>query len=268
MNSKKAIKAVTSAVIILGLMIPSDCLYSQRTKSSLKAGDQRNAEKGLKDNRYFFYFINSSISNFGSEEEKLLFREAIQRDIISQLLYMKFMFSESFDEIRKTQDILIRLYKKTLNRDIDMTRKLLNDFAPGVIHSNRGKARHYLRLGYRDAVVAEKEMTMADNYRETLFSMRLYKYVRAIKKAKHGRRYAFLSLLEVNSEKFKRTEWREMNFNDISERIKSASDNNSHVRMHFDNYYRTPDDKSFYDMVWDNPSLTEIPEYRQYLERK
>jgi len=172
-------------------------LHSQRTKSSLSAGEQRFAEKGLKDNRYFFYFINSSVSNLGSKEEKKIFKEAIQRDMIAQILYMKFSFHDSFVEIKHAQKILIDLYKKTLKNDIDTTLKLLNSFAPEVVNKKNKKARHYLSLGYRDVAIARQFLLMADNYRQTLFSMRLYKYVRAIKKAKHGKRYAFLSIIET-----------------------------------------------------------------------
>jgi len=181
-------------LLILLLMAP---LHSQRTKSSLSAGEQRYAEKGLKDNRYFFYFINSSVSNLGSDEEKQIFKEAIQRDMIAQILYMKFSFHDSFVEIKHAQKLLIDLYKKTLKNDINTTLKLLHSFAPEIVKKKSKKARHYLSLGYRDVAIARQYLLMADNYRQTLFSMRLYKYVRAIKKAKHGKRYAFLSIIET-----------------------------------------------------------------------
>ncbi|MBN1531973.1 MAG: hypothetical protein JXA20_04865, partial [Spirochaetes bacterium] len=71
------------ALIALGvaatLCLTGD-LHAQRTRSSLSAGEQRNAEKGLRDNRYFFFFINSSVTNHGTDEEKRIFTEAIRRD--------------------------------------------------------------------------------------------------------------------------------------------------------------------------------------------
>ena len=192
MNRKK----ITVIFLLLAMLVPFGYGTAQRTKSSLKSGEQRNAEKGLNDNRYYFYFINSSISNFGTDEQKAKFRESIQRDMIAQILYMKFTFHESFTEIRKAQGLLIELYRSVLSSDISMTMKLLNGFAPEVAHGRDSGARHYLRLGYRDVALARQYMVMADNFRESLFSMRLYKYVEAIKLAKHGKRYAFLAVLE------------------------------------------------------------------------
>ncbi len=171
-------------------------LRGQRTKSSLSAGEQRFAEKGLKDNRYFFYFIDTSVTNLGDNEQQKIFKESIQRDMIAQILYMKFSFSDSFKEVRHSQKLLINLYQKTLTKDIAITLKLLNSFAPEVINTKNRKARHYLSLGYRDVAVARQYLLMADNYRQSLYSMRLYKYAKAIKKAKHGKRYAFMAILE------------------------------------------------------------------------
>jgi len=246
-------------------------LAAQRTKSSLSAGRQRNAEKGLKDNRYFFYFINTSITNLGTDDEKKAFKEAIQRDFIAQNLYLKFMFGESFEEIRKAQRILISLYQKTLSKDIAMAKKLLNGFARPVVMSYLFLPRHYLRLGYRDAEDARIDMVMADNFDERLYSMRLYRYAKAIKKVKHGKRYAFYSLLALKQPGKKNIEFRRLNYDELAKKISEASAGDQrdfHLLIHTDNYYRSKDAKSFYDRIWDNPELDEIPEYRQYLEMK
>ena len=255
-----------AAFLFAGLSMAS----AQRTRSSTSAGKQRNAEKGLKDNRYFFYFINTSITNLGTDDERKLFREAIQRDIIAQQLYMKFLFGESFEEIRKAQKILIDLYRSTLSRDIKHAKELLNSFAPTVVQHGPFMARHYLRLGYRDAEDARIDMVMADNFQEGLYSMRLYRYAKAIKKVKHGKRYAFLSLLEskAGTEK-KKKDFRFMSFDELKDLIRDASADDRkdyHVLVHTDNYYRSKDEKSLFDTVWENPQLFEIPEYREYLQ--
>ena len=257
----------------IGLLIVialSSVGHAQRTKSSLSAGEQRYAEKGLKDNRYFFYFINSSISNLGTDEEKKLFKEAIQRDMIAQLLYMKFLFHYSFVEIKRSQKILIDLYRMTLKRDIGITRDMLNDFARSCINSDLHKSKHYLKLGYRDLAVAKMYLKMADHYRETLYSHRLYKYVRAIKKAKHGKRYAFYSILEAQSGTPRYTAWSLFSFEDMENKIRGISDDKGeyYATVHYDNYYRTKNGKSFFDLTWENPQLEEIPEYQEYLNMR
>jgi len=256
---------------------------AQRTKSSLAAGKQRNAEKGLKDNRYFFYFINMSITNLGSDEEKKEFKEAIQRDIIAQNLYMKFMFGESFDEIIKSQKILIDLYQKTLNRDIAMAKKLLNGFAPAVIRTNDYLARHYLHLGYRDTTDARIDLMMADNFDERLYSMRLYRYAKAIKKVKHGKRYALFALLQnkyvqdrkkglgAQGVRDKKKEFGRHSYDELKKLISEASSDEQrdyNLLIHTDNYYRPKDEKSYYDIIWDRPDLSDIKEYNEYLQMK
>ncbi len=249
------------------IMIPSITL-SQRTKSSQSAGEQRNAEKGLKDNRYFFYFINPSISNLGTDEEKKIMKESIQRDMISQLLYMKFLFHESFIEIRKSQELMINIYRSILRKDIDLTKKLLNGFAPEILRSGDAKAKHYLRLGYRDIAVADQYLLMADHYRETLYSLRLYKYVKAIKKAKHGKRYAFLAAIEGRTKIENKKELSYLTFSRltkvISDRFKQKKD--YYTLLHFDNYYKSFKTPSYYDKIWFNPNLHEVKEYNQYLK--
>lgn len=244
---------------------------AQRTKTSQRAGEQRKAETALKDNRYFFYFIDSSISNLGSDEEKKLFREAIQRDILAQLLYMKFQFKESYGEIRKAQRILIELYGKTLVRDIGIAGGLLNASAPRVIELKDSRARSYLHLGYRDMKNAQTALMIGDNITEKLYSMRLYQYVRAIKLAKHAKRYAFLSLIEISTPREERRLVNNYSFEEIEERLVKIGPDDSRERyllIHWDNYYRPKTAKSFYDEIWDNPALQELDDYKDYLSRK
>jgi hypothetical protein len=249
---------------------------------------QRNAEKGLKDNRYFFYFINASITNFGTDEEKALFREAIRRDLLAQLLYMKFMFFESYTEIRAAQKILIGLYRNVLERDIKMTKELLDGFAQSAVLSKDNTVREYLHLGYRDLKISQVYFKMGDNFRETLYSMRLYKYVHAIKTAKHGKRYSFLSILlamdlsalektkseyQFHAYKMKLTQVKDslsrLRFNELAKRlpeIQPAEKSSLYVLIHTDSFYRFKDPKSFYDTVWENPGINELKEYSEYMK--
>ncbi|MBN1496356.1 MAG: hypothetical protein JXA07_06275 [Spirochaetes bacterium] len=265
----RARRHILVPILLCTIIAFSPPLYSQRTRSSLSAGKQRNAEKGLKDNRYFFYFINTSITNLGTDDEKKAFEEAIQRDIIAQTLYMKFLFGESWEEIRKAQKILIDLYQKTLGRDIREAKRLLNSFAPGVVKSNLHLARHYLHLGYRDAEDARIDMMMADNFQERLYSMRLYRYSKAIKKVKHGKRYALFALLETKFSQEKKKEFGHSSYEELAELISRASAEDRreyHLLVHTDNYYKSKDEKSIFDRTWDNPRLYEIKEYEEYLK--
>ncbi|MCX7679143.1 MAG: hypothetical protein N2316_07970 [Spirochaetes bacterium] len=265
-------------------------LYAQRTKTSHRAGEQVKAEKGLKDNRYFFYFINPSVTNFGTEEDKKIFREAILRDMISQMLYMRFLFHESYEEIRKAQKLLIDVYRNVLKRDIENARTLLNGIVPAVFESNDKESLLYLRLGYRDLNVAQIYLGMGDNITENLYSMRLYKYVEAMKTAKHGCRYAILGMIAVSESKKDKTvqtgisyplsvlvksirdaiyeyERPHLTFNSIIDKIYehvSKEQREKYLTIHFDSYFKTTFQKSFYDEIWEKAEVDTIEDYKQY----
>jgi len=242
---------------------------AQRTKTSQRAGEQVKAERGLKDNRYFFYFIDSSISNFGGDEERKLFIEAIRRDILAQLLFMRFQFKEAYAEVRNSQRLLVELYGITLRRDIGMTKGLLDELAPVVIDSKDAKGRAYLWLGYRDMKSAQTNLVMGDNFREPLYSMRLYQYVKAIKLAKHGKRFALLSIIEASTPPEKKKNLSRLPFEEIDKRLGDipAKDRIDHYRLvHRDNYYAVGSGKSVFDTVWENPAMQELEDYQRYLK--
>ncbi len=276
---------------IIGMLLCfNENAFAQRTKTSSRAGEQVKAEKGLKDNRYFFYFINSSVNNFGTDDDKKMFREAILRDMISQMLYMKFLFHESYEEIRKAQKLLIDVYRNTLQRDIENARILLNSIVPSVFESNDKDSLLYLRLGYRDLNVANIYLGMGDNITENLYSMRLYKYVEAMKTAKHGSRYAILGMIAVAENKKGRApetgvyypfsevikalrdalyeyERPNLSFNTITDKIYlhvGASEREKYLTIHFDSYFRTTAAKSLYDEIWEKAEVDTIEDYRHY----
>jgi hypothetical protein len=255
-------------LVLLLIFLREDFAVAQRTKTSLRAGEERKAEKGLKDNRYFIYFLDPSITNFGSDTEKNLFKEACRRDIISQILFMKYLFRESFAEIRKAQEILIKLYQLTLRKDIDAARDILNGTAPKIILAEDAKGAAYLKLGYREHKTAEIFLTMADNCRDTLYSLRLYQYVKAIKNAKHGKRYALLALVESQTPQAEKKEEAHIGFSELNDRIiKSApADKQEYYSLvHLDNYYKIKDKTSIYEAVWENPELNKVDDYKRYL---
>ena len=278
---------------LLSMMVFSsstEILHAQKTKSSTRAGEQVKAEKGLKDNRYFFYFINTSITNFGEEEDKNLLREAILRDMISRMLYMRFQFHESYTEIRKAQKLLIDVYRKTLLRDIGEARLLLNSIVPAVFEINDRDALLYLRLGYRDLNVAKIYLGMGDNIRANLYSMRLNKYVEAMKTAKHGIRYGLLGMISIEEKKLPAKQygtpsaalidtaralqnsldeydWKNITFNTIKNKITKLNTNDEkekYLTLHYDSYFRTRKDVSFFDEIWDKADLNSIEDYQKY----
>ncbi len=240
--------------------------YSQRTKSSLSAGNQRHSQKSLKDNIYFFYFLNTTVSNTGTDEEKAIYIEAARRDLIARMLYMKFSFNPAMNEIRTTQQLLITLCTKIAIRETESATALLNEIAPEVIDKGDQAAKKYMALGYRSIDTAKKVMIMSDNLPEKNFSIRIYEYVKAIKNAKYSKRYAIIALLENRTppEKKKRINYNK--FSIVKDLIKLYIPENTekYNKIHFDNYYKV--ESSVYDTVIENPELDKIPEYKNYIK--
>ncbi len=261
-------KSAALLLLLIALIISAEPSYPQRTKSSLSAGNQRRSEKGLKDNKYFFYFINSSVSNYRDEQQLSIFTEALRRDLIARILYMKFSFDNSFAEVKHSQILLIELYRNVLKQEIKETRIILGQSAVEVMQSKEYMPRKYLALGYRSVKWADRTMLMADNLPETNYSIRLYEYVKAIKNVKTARRYAIVALLEKRiPPELKKG----INYNDydrvsslINEYLNEQKDR--YLLMHRDNYYRIEPSGSLYEKIMDEPGLENIPEYSGYMK--
>lgn len=246
----------------------SQALYSQRTKSSLSAGNQRHSEKSLKDNRYFFYFINPTVSNSGTDEEKNIFIESARRDLISRMLYMKFSFNPAMNEIRNTQLLLIDLFGKISVRETENAKSLLNEIAPEILKTGNKASKKYMSLGYRSADLAEKVMIMSDNLPPKNFSIRIYEYVKAIKNSKYAKRYAIIALIENRIPPEQRGRINYNRYETVKELIDKYIPENTekYNRIHFDNYYKVDPAASIYDSIISNPELEQIPEFKNYIK--
>ena len=253
---------------LLILLICDQAGYSQRTKSSSSAGNQRHSQKSLTDHQYFFYFIDPTVTNSGDDEERELFIEAARRDLISRLLYMRFEFNPAMKEIINTQKLLIKLYSKIAIREIDNATALLNGIALEVFNNKDSKAKQYMALGYRSIDSAKKVMLMSDNLPETNYSIRLYEYVKAIKSAKYGKRYAIIALIENRVPPEKKIKMNYNKYDLVKDLIEQYIPENleKYGAIHFDNYYKVDPSKSVYDAVRSNPELEKIPEYKDYLK--
>ncbi|MGQ9842307.1 MAG: hypothetical protein ACUVRK_01975 [Spirochaetota bacterium] len=275
-SGKQAIILVITigVMVVMIVLLEHMFVYAQRTKSSQSAGEQRKAEKGIKDNERFFYFINFSVSNVSVEKERAICRKAILYDMFAKFLYMKFRFKDSYEYIRKAQELLISLYRMVLYREIEEGKKLLDTVSPGPILKDDYLSKHYCNLGYTNNEQARMYMDMADSYRKTLYSMRLYKYIQALKKAKQAKRYAVLAYVAYNNKDSKmnldnkqKVEKEPYIYSYMKTKLESVTDENEKnylLKVLSDSYYRLINNYSYYDDVWSNGSLQELPEYADY----
>ena len=259
-------KIALSTFIIL--LVLTQTSYPQRTKSSLSAGNQRHSEKSLKDNRYFFNFINPTITNSGTDEEKAIFNEAARRDLISRMLYMKFSFNPAMNEIRTTQLLLIDLFSKIAVREVENSTTMLNEIAPEVLKTGNKASKKYMSLGYRSTDWAKKVMIMSDNLPANNYSIKIFEYVKAIKNAKYCKRYAIIALIENRIPPEKRGRINYNKYDTVKELIDLYIPENKekYSKIHYDNFYKVEPSASLYDKIISDPELDKIPEYKKYIK--
>ncbi|RME87912.1 MAG: hypothetical protein D6767_11065, partial [Candidatus Hydrogenedentota bacterium] len=148
-------------------------------------------------NKYFFFFLNTCVSNFGDKNDIALFIDAAKENYKAHEFYLQGNYNQAFKEIRLAHKILSKLYRQILvqkyRRD---ARILLDKGAPIIVGAKDPRAEHFLKLGYRDLVDAYRLQRQADNSNRFLFSLKIRLYIDAIKLVRQAKRYAFLGLIE------------------------------------------------------------------------
>lgn len=159
--------------------------------------DQTIAEHSLADNHYFLEFLNTSVSNFGNEENTKKLQEAAQANFNAHLWYLQNNFVKAFTEIRRSQQIMKDLYLELLQKKyLEDARALLDISAPIIVSAKDKKAELFLKLGYRDLEASRQFREVGYNYNKFLFSNKIRFFIDAIKRARRAKRFAFLALIE------------------------------------------------------------------------
>lgn len=243
---------------------------SQKASSSIVAGEQKKAEKGLHDNRLFIYYMDSSIVNCADDQMKGIFSDAVKHDLVAQFYYLRFSFTDSFREIRTSQEKLIDLYQAMIDQETVKTKRFLNNNASRVINSKDQKSSAYLRLAYRNLSVCEIEKRMADHYRKSLFSLRLHKYVRAMISLKESKRYGVIAVLQAanKTELMKLKDVYTFDYlKTIIEESERIEDKDTVLLMHYDSYYRFINGESAHAAIWEDPQLDDYQPYIDYINK-
>lgn len=173
-----------------------------------EAPDLTNMGRLLEFNRTAIEFLDNAISNLPdpkSEDTKSdfpdrmrkLYDTAIQHDFYGQLWYLQGNYSNTYRELKKSENALQEAYRRILINYIDETWILLEEAAPLVVRTRDHGARHLLRLGYRDLESSRMFFQRGYNIKPTLHQNQISQYREGIKRIRRGRRYAILSLIEA-----------------------------------------------------------------------
>ena len=195
-------------------------------------------EEGLRWNKRYLVSMNPFISNYGNEEERLIFRRCVNHYLRTEILFLAYRFNEAYQEVRNTQRLLLQLYERVLEQGQADVREGLHGYGRKVIFSRNVRARKYLVLGMRDLENARLKALKAKNTRPWLFLIRLNELQEALKLIRHANRYYVLLKLEFDSVYPASTEG--LTYARTRRLLTSGfpEDRETMVLMHDDNYFR------------------------------
>ncbi|PJZ78520.1 adhesin OmpL37 family surface protein [Leptospira neocaledonica] len=215
-------------------------------------------ERGLKQNEFHLKAINSTISNYGTEEDKALFRRCLQHHIETFTLYLQFDLGHSYDEMRQTQRLLVILYSKAVEASASNVRRELDFLSKYALRTKDAEARHHLEMGYREYGASNQKKIIADNTRPYLPGIKTQYLYEALKLLKQSREYVILLSLKFLSDfepDLQTTEFEEI-YNEINRAMFSKAD--YYNRIHFDNHFHIFNSPNLYEATWENPGLQEL----------
>ncbi|TGK17893.1 hypothetical protein EHO61_10505 [Leptospira fluminis] len=215
-------------------------------------------EHGLKENEFHLKAINSSISNFGTPEEKAFYKRCIQHHIETFTLYLQFDLPHSYDEMRQTQRLLARLYSGTVENFRLKVRQELDILSKYALRTSDAEARHHLEMGYRELGAAIAKKTIAENTRPYLPGIKTQYLYESLKLLKQSRKYTVLLSLKFLSDfqpDLQSFEFEEI-YNEINRAMFTKADR--YARIHFDNNFMIFNAENQYESTWENPALEEL----------
>lgn len=239
----------------------------------VRAPDISFIERKLHENKYFYDFINTAISNFGDQSDIDLFIRSARENYLAHELYLQGNYNGAYKKIRKAHLLLKELYRQVLiqkyRRD---ARILLDKSAPIIVGAKDNRAEHFLRLGYRDLVDAYRLQRKADNSNRFLYSLKIRMYIDSIKLVRQAKRYAFLGLIESKTPLEDKADFKKQTIDEALrkpeviripdfERVKNTVRNMLNRKL-FENFY------DFFRHIYDNYGLkTDKDIYRENLGR-
>jgi len=177
--------------------------------------DQGFIEKSLEENEHFLKILNRCVSNLGEKKDINVLIKAIDHDFLARIWYLQGKYVKAFKEIRKSQEIMKDEFRRMLELYLDHTREFLESYAPLIIRSRDIYARHYLQLGFRDLKGAEDLLETGHNFSRLLFSNKIHIFMAGIKRAKRGKRYAILSMIESRTPRQEKPQFKVQTLDDI-----------------------------------------------------
>lgn len=215
-----------------GILRAGECSIGKEVKAQIWT------EQGLVANRRYLQSLNPFISNYGTQEERLVYQRCVNHYIRTEILFLAYRFNEAYKEVRNTQRLLIQLYERILEQGQRDVHEGLRSYAKRVVFDRNIRTRKYMQLAVRDLENARLKVLKQKNTRPWLFLIKLNELEEALKLVRHANR--FYVLLRIEYDSIYPTSTEQLTY--ISTRRLIASgfpeDRAVLLLMHDDNYFR------------------------------
>jgi len=189
------VRIVISMIVVLFIFITPAFTFK----------DQITTERVVKDNEYFLFFLNVCITNFGDQKMIDRLKEIYQKHFNGQIAYLQSDYPRCYKNIYESQKKQVSLFADiTLNLYLKDAKNILDSMAPSIISSKDVIARKYLSLGYRSRTVGKNHYIIGDASNPKICSYIINRYIKAIKKIRRSKKYAFLSLFKSQEPEIKK----------------------------------------------------------------
>ncbi|WP_210416308.1 adhesin OmpL37 family surface protein [Leptospira idonii] len=240
-----------------GLLILLLCAFFAKTEH-FSSSSNLQVTYGVEENQLILKSIDSTVSNFGDEEDKKLYKRCIQHYLEFQGLHTAGNYASAYVRVRHTQKLLILLYERMLSKNITKVRLELNRLGRNARGKEKTQTNAFLRLGLRDLAEAEQKLIFAKNTRPYLYLLKLREMLFSLKILKHsGKFVVFLALL--HDADFP-VELESVDFQTINDEIlRSMTENKDlFLTFHWDNHFKTLIGDGVYTQTMHTPDMEEL----------
>ncbi len=180
----------------------------------------------LAQNRLYILFMDTCVVNLrgpsAQEDPKGMraefegyYKNAITHDFYANLWYLQGNYSKTYQELRLSQNALQDLYRRVLENYIDETVILLEASAPIIVLTRDQSAKKLLELGFRDLESTRQIYMHGANTNPKMFLNQIMTYQDGILRARRGRRFAILALLEAKVPTPEKTKYQVVTLDDV-----------------------------------------------------
>ncbi|MBV6492046.1 MAG: hypothetical protein LDLANPLL_00035 [Turneriella sp.] len=231
--------------------------------------DRAFCDKIIGENKRFIDFINISVSNFANIDHLADFRAASLEHYKANREFLSGHYKETHAHIRKSQFILKDLYYAVLENYYQKdAREMLERNSAMIIETKDVRAKHLMRLGYRDLKVADIYKHKGYNHNIHLYSTKIWFYIDAIKYARQAKRYALLAIIESQTPYADKDDFKQQTIDDHFskpekelqrdfDRVQNKLINLIHRKLIVDNY-------NFFFHLYDNYGYINAKKSNQY----